>query len=710
VKVPARLEPSSAVVLVGAGASVDAGLPTAWQLYDRLVDSLVHRRWASTELKRLARLPRPDARDRHDAIRFEMLLEWVSNVFDEHLSFFSFLDAYRVPGRLHLGLAQAAAAGAVLLTVNYDDLLERAINESGRDAYTVDAHRCRRAVPVGCVPVYKLHGTRVLHRPGKARSSNKELQATLETISTASPGGLLGRQAFGLLRELVDGKSLLCVGYSGSDDLDIVPALLECSPHHVYWINHSAGAVVRHTPRRPDSDSAPWVSVVWNLRATGCEVDVLEGPTLHCLESIGIACGCHRARKSAQGEWQRSVRNWARVVGPQDPTGLGLATQLFSELGRREVADRALRESRPSALPRGGWTPQRRRYERAQLALLGDCDVLNAHRLGLAARSAAIRAGDKEMEIKCELLLGRALFLQQDLDGALLHFSAALRLSPDDDRNRAWSLGWMGRALAWGDQYLAARAPLKAAVRLFTKLGDLEGLLDAEHALGLVRSSLGRIDLAQKHYGRAEEIAKLLGFLDRHFTAGVAGAECLFIGGSIDEARIKILRALRLVECVGDDEIAIAWQIFADIAMEQAHYRTAAKACREALQTTTVVTRDYVGNHWASLAEAQLMAGWHRSAARSLAEAKNQPRESQSWWGITRAAAVDLCLNPSDTTRSALIESVRRMPALDAGALLVAASSLQRIVPPSVETRTVVGAARRLARRAGSSYWQARLA
>src|ERR1039457_7008695 len=92
-----RFDPSSSVALVGAGISVDAGLPTAEELYDMIVNCLVHREWAAEELKRLFRPQRKDAIDRFDSIRLETLLLWVSDVYDSNLEFFKFLDDYNTP-------------------------------------------------------------------------------------------------------------------------------------------------------------------------------------------------------------------------------------------------------------------------------------------------------------------------------------------------------------------------------------------------------------------------------------------------------------------------------------------------------------------------------------------------------------------------------------------------------------------------------------
>ena len=75
-------------ILIGAGASVSAGLPSAYDLCDELIENLVKRRWACDELRRLVRNNRSDMRDEFDFIRFETLLTWINDVY-KNLDFFN---------------------------------------------------------------------------------------------------------------------------------------------------------------------------------------------------------------------------------------------------------------------------------------------------------------------------------------------------------------------------------------------------------------------------------------------------------------------------------------------------------------------------------------------------------------------------------------------------------------------------------------------
>jgi hypothetical protein len=366
-----RTDLKGATVLAGAGVSVDAGLPTALALYDELVDSLVHRHWAAEELKRLARLPRDDAVDIHDAIRFEVLLLWLGDVFDAELGFFSMLDDPRSPSRLHFRIAAAAPSGLQILTTNFDDLFERALVDLGEFVTTVDAHamqkrpRARVSGPTETIEVVKLHGSRALYGRRRTHSSNKALQATIETIAAANPDRFLNTRAEERLLRAIDGRTLVVCGYSGSDDLDIVPTLMGSRPSSVIWIDHRVQALRSSRFRRPTRRSPQWAHLAWRWQEAGVHVIVLRGLTDSALARIGFPEPPDRKYLSPDPDWRPHVKRWSRKVQCQDPSGLGAAALLFGELGRYEEAIRALKESRPSALPRGGWTKGRKLYELA---------------------------------------------------------------------------------------------------------------------------------------------------------------------------------------------------------------------------------------------------------------------------------------------------------------------------------------------------------
>lgn len=439
--VDGRDDLSSVTALVGAGASVDAGLPVAHALLDEIVRSLVHRRWAADELMRLARVPRTGMRDEHDFIRFETLLLWVGRMFDPRLELFAFLDAFTTPGGLHRRLAHATRRGLTLVTVNFDDLLERAVLEQGGTPLTVDGRHVVRGSATK-VPVYKVHGTRMCHSSVGVAVDDGALLATTEVIAATHPGTFLNDAVARTLRSLVDGRTLLVAGYSASDDLDVVPSLADSRPARVVWLDHRVTALRRSGAVPSMRSRTQWRRLLATMGAAGADVSVISGETAKAFNALGLVLPDSTVGDAgARPDWRRSVRSWARIVRAHDPTGLGVAALLFGELGRYDLVERALTESRPSRLPNGRWTAARRTYEQGQTALLRTpTDPGLAYRLGLRARQQARSPADARTAVLSELLLGRAAFVQQRYGAAAEHFAAARDLTSRGDTENVHAL------------------------------------------------------------------------------------------------------------------------------------------------------------------------------------------------------------------------------------------------------------------------------
>jgi tetratricopeptide (TPR) repeat protein len=695
---------STSTAILGAGISVDAGLPTAYALYDVLIDALVRREWAATELKHLARMPRDGARDAHDVIRFETLLLWIADVFDEDLAFFEFLDHYTQPASLHLMFGRAALSGMWLATTNFDDLLERGILASGGMSRTVDAH-AQDDGSAGTA-VLKLHGTRHVHLGGNVVRAAVPLHATTELIAARNPGQLLNSAAAEALEKAVNGRTLVVAGYSASDDLDIVPTLESCRPARVEWIDHSSDPLRRYLVE-PSGAPAPSTGVPTGREVLtqtwaddGVPVRIWHGPTTDAAAAFGLPHERRSVPPRTTEVWPRQVRAWVRRVRSQDPSGLGLAALLFGEIQRYDLADRAMRESRGRALATSGWSTARRRYEIAQSVLLRDVsDPPLAARLARSARREARRIGDDQIEMFSVLLLGRAAFLQQNWAVAISAFAEAEQMASSDE-HRAYAQSWSGRTHVWAGQYREARRPLGQAAQAFRSAGNLEGLLDAIHGLAMAELGLGRLEEAKAGFEEADHIGSLLGFADRRSTTQQMLAEIAYLSGDLNAAQRHLDQAFALSDDGSDDEIADAWILRGEILVELRDYEGALAQAEAALAALSVVSRSRAG-------EAQALAAWCYAQLDRLAEAHAQvlaalsePEFRTSPWGRTFGLIVGRYLRVDG------IDDLSSMgPPPTGPTLLRSGVMLARVGADGAIARKVVRSARKLARRWEATYW-----
>ncbi|HYH08206.1 MAG TPA: SIR2 family protein [Thermoanaerobaculia bacterium] len=108
----------------------------------------------------------------------------------------------------HLLLAELLGDGCAVITTNFDLLIERAAAHLGVDASAL----------------FKIHG------------SIDDPDSLMLTIDQVNDG--LSRDRTEHLRHLTRDRTLLVLGYSGLDQLDLMPELARCAYRRVLWINH----------------------------------------------------------------------------------------------------------------------------------------------------------------------------------------------------------------------------------------------------------------------------------------------------------------------------------------------------------------------------------------------------------------------------------------------------------------------------------------
>jgi tetratricopeptide (TPR) repeat protein len=142
------------------------------------------------------------------------------------------------PNLMHFFLARMILKGHVVLTSNFDNLIERAFEKmtDGKKPevaiYDMDfLNLCDRLDSrTGCL--VKIHGSFLTPSGKDAKDS---IVATLQQVEREFPSSKRT-----VLKKIVAKHDLLVMGYSGRDDFDVYPFLLEPpSNRRIWWIRHS---------------------------------------------------------------------------------------------------------------------------------------------------------------------------------------------------------------------------------------------------------------------------------------------------------------------------------------------------------------------------------------------------------------------------------------------------------------------------------------
>jgi len=142
------------------------------------------------------------------------------------------------PNLMHFFLARMILNGHVVLTSNFDNLIERAFKKmtDGKKPevaiYDMDFLNLFDKLDsrIGCL--VKIHGSFLTPSGKDAKDS---IVATLQQVEREFPSSKRT-----VLKKIVAKHDLLVMGYSGRDDFDVYPFLLEPpSNRRIWWIRHS---------------------------------------------------------------------------------------------------------------------------------------------------------------------------------------------------------------------------------------------------------------------------------------------------------------------------------------------------------------------------------------------------------------------------------------------------------------------------------------
>ena len=146
------------------------------------------------------------------------------------------------PNLIHKFLAKALERGNIIVTPNYDILIEKVCQQKFRKLYfentEFDSLIDDKASTLSGA-IFKIHGSfRDIRFP------NKNTLATVATV--LSRIGKLPNAKKKVLQQLFERYAVIFLGYSAAGDIDIYPVLISQDttvPHRVFWVKHSSETV-----------------------------------------------------------------------------------------------------------------------------------------------------------------------------------------------------------------------------------------------------------------------------------------------------------------------------------------------------------------------------------------------------------------------------------------------------------------------------------
>ncbi|QEE17550.1 tetratricopeptide repeat protein [Promethearchaeum syntrophicum] len=260
--------------LVGAGISMNppSNLPSAKSIIRVLLESCI----PSEELTKSQSIK---------GLRYEMIIEQVQNRFDNELKMLDYFEKFTHPNLIHLFLAYAILKANYVITTNFDYLIEFALKkiistEKHKDIIPIITREdftkyidLSQIIQSSRYPLIKIHGSKYNIITGaktsdsvittmKALGSNKEEGKTFDIEPFKKP----------LIEKIFIDRTLVVIGYSGSDDFDIAPMLSHIkSLKRLIWIEHSMDNAITVEKvsdilgKKSESDFTPLDLTLFNL-------------------------------------------------------------------------------------------------------------------------------------------------------------------------------------------------------------------------------------------------------------------------------------------------------------------------------------------------------------------------------------------------------------------------------------------------------------
>jgi len=225
--------------LAGAGCSIDK--PSCQPAGRVMMDTMIDYTCAESEIEGIKKLKN---------LRFEALVEIVREQLDKELKIIDFYGLCDKPNIQHFFLADMINRGSFVITTNFDFLIEYALRQLGVPDDDIIPVITREdfeefqdpyeQFEKGKKTVYKIHGSTkniITEKPTRdsliatiqAFGSNKEGENVFQLESFKQPA----------FTNITENRSLVIMGYSGSDDFDIVPTLQVLKNlNNIIWINY----------------------------------------------------------------------------------------------------------------------------------------------------------------------------------------------------------------------------------------------------------------------------------------------------------------------------------------------------------------------------------------------------------------------------------------------------------------------------------------
>jgi tetratricopeptide (TPR) repeat protein len=520
--------------LVGAGISMDppSNVPSARMFVRELFNYYA----PENEIDSLSKI---------DSLRYEFLVEKIQNLFEEELGFLSYLDWVTDPNANHLFLAHMILRYNYVITTNFDYLIEIAL-KSQIGAHTVYDPIYKKIMTIITkddyekdirfkYPIVKIHGSKRDYITGRPTADS--LITTISALGRdRERGKTFAIEPFKrkLIDNITEGRDLVVMGYSGSDDFDISPLLKELTTvKRIIWIDHNSDSDMEEYYQYKVLDSSKLNSLS-NL--SKLDTILLELASKNTIEVFKV-------KANTINFVTQQLANIFHVSFDNLKENISKTQQSFKEFMEKYHVKKL----------------ESFKYRLAHEIYSDLGDIESAKRTAITGLELATEESNDINKLYFTNALGLLYLTTGEMERALEQFNETLELT-----NRLDMLNEKIGVLINIGEHCRKKGDLKNAFKYIFKAADLVSEKTPDilkyslfNSLGVIYRANGDIPNAIKHLEMALEVAEKMGDLFRKSSVYNNLAGVYFSQGQLESALKYASEALKIDELLGDlDDMA----------------------------------------------------------------------------------------------------------------------------------------------------------
>jgi len=561
--------------LVGAGCSINSPscLPAGYAMMETIIDHACDKSESEGILK-LIKL---------GELRFETLVEIIRDQLDKKLVLIDYYGICDKPNIQHFFLAEMIKRGEFVMTTNFDHLIEYALNQSGvpieeiipvitKEDFEIFADPYEQ-LNRGKKTVYKVHGSpkNIITR----KHTKDSLIATIQAFGSNKEGeNVFQLEPFKqpLFENITKERSLAIIGYSGSDDFDIVPTLKILKQiQNVIWINYTQDIemgkeqiyeIDNHTSQSLNNLDLNLRKVVQILSEIW-ETKNADHVYLININTTKLAEGLIDSKPTLSSEnFSLQPKDYLNKIYPDviDQIKYYIPYKIYIEIDMYDNALRCLKKLKRVAEDTGD--PM---WKTNALNNIGELytsqrkytDALKT--LEEALKIAKELGGKAGLKIKSAIYNNLALVYtsKNDYPGALNLYKDAARINRQlgDLDGTVFNLNNVAEIYRIQERFPESLKYYQESLKIAEQLGNIHLKSSILNNLGLVYASQRKYSEALKRYEEALKISEQLGSRSLNLRCLLNIGTMIQSQGKYQEASKLFNEALRIAEQIGDEEI-----------------------------------------------------------------------------------------------------------------------------------------------------------